>query len=271
MLDTPIDGSAYLHIAPPYAPEDVATLLRGQRAFAMAKGRIWSPKIVYEPSPHGCHTGQQSFLEEILPDTEVLSYVSYSRLFPAPASPPCLSADLCRPNHEELLSLYGHPLHSLSSPLLRPALEEVMKHLLDLGIGTDGSGIVAVRCGRLGSVVGTRKDGLRWIPAYWEKADEYMVKDVTGGESIGSASTSCRLAEPCHAMSLGDRRVMKSLIVTQAGTRTLVDTSPDSMLPTATPTRQRYTAPSRRRSRWNRSVCPGCALQRQWTKKTSMV
>lgn len=91
-------------------------------------------------------------------------------------------ADDIRPNHEELLSIYSHPIHPLSSPLLRSALEEIISHILDLGIGENGNGAVVVRCGKLGSVVGTRKGGIRWVGAYWEEEDEWRVKDVTGGE-----------------------------------------------------------------------------------------
>jgi hypothetical protein len=53
----------------------------------------------------------------------------------------------------------------------------------------DGTGIVAVRCGRLGSVIGTRKGGIRWVPAYWEEGNEGKVRDVTGGKSSPPSSS----------------------------------------------------------------------------------
>lgn len=120
----------------------------------------FKPKIVFEPTPQSCHPAERSALESILKDIEVLS-----------------------PNHEELLSLYGKdeplPLHSKEFKI---EIEEIMRYILDIGIGENGEGIVVVRCNKLGSVVGTRKQGIRWVPAYWEGEDEKRVKDVTGGK-----------------------------------------------------------------------------------------
>lgn len=48
-------------------------------------------------------------------------------------------------------------------------------------MGADGSGAVIVRCGRMGSVVGSRAVGIRWLPAFWTDEDEARVVDVTGG------------------------------------------------------------------------------------------
>jgi hypothetical protein len=62
-----------------------------------------------------------------------------------------------------------------------------MRHLLDdITIGPDGDGIMVVRCGRLGSVVGTKIGGIRWFPAYYgiNLGNEDQVVDVTGGESF---------------------------------------------------------------------------------------
>jgi hypothetical protein len=88
-----------------------------------------------------------------------------------------------RPNHEELLSFYGHSKISFQDPELIPTLERIMLHLIDsVGIGESGQGILLVRCGRLGGCVGTRKGGLRWFPAYYGGDAEGRVKDVTGGE-----------------------------------------------------------------------------------------
>lgn len=56
--------------------------------------------------------------------------------------------------------------------------------MLSIGVGEEGNGSVVVRCGRVGCVVGTRRRGIKWFPAYWEEEDEDRVKDVTGGEYI---------------------------------------------------------------------------------------
>jgi hypothetical protein len=89
-----------------------------------------------------------------------------------------------RPNHEEILSIYSKPLLSIDDPALHPTLEEIVHHLLHtVGIGLDGTGIVAVRCGRLGTVVGTKAGGIRWFPAFFGGDEEKRVVDVTGGES----------------------------------------------------------------------------------------
>jgi hypothetical protein len=73
LINTPIDGAEYLHIGPPYAPEDVCRLLNERRDVERNEDKTRTPKIVYEPSPVGCHTGQTKFLEEILPFLVVLS------------------------------------------------------------------------------------------------------------------------------------------------------------------------------------------------------
>ena len=121
----------------------------------------WSPRLVFEPTPPSCHLGQRSWLEKVAPGCHVLS-----------------------PNHEELLSFYGHPKFRFTDPILVDTLEKVMLHLLNsVGVGQDGQGILAVRCGRMGACIGTRKGGLRWFPAYYTGEEESRVKDVTGGES----------------------------------------------------------------------------------------
>lgn len=71
----------------------------------------------------------------------------------------------------------------LSDPSLPQILEEIIRHLVDHGIGSDGSGAVIVRCGKMGSVVGSRRVGIKWLPAYWSEDEEDRVVDVTGGMS----------------------------------------------------------------------------------------
>lgn len=58
-----------------------------------------------------------------------------------------------------------------------------MLHLLhDVGVGEGGRGVVAIRCGRMGSCIGTREGGIRWIPAYFEGEEQDRVVDVSGGK-----------------------------------------------------------------------------------------
>ncbi|RSH89847.1 hypothetical protein EHS25_001833 [Saitozyma podzolica] len=160
LLHTPLALAEYLHVSPPYSPEDLHGLLvelDAQNDRGDESNRPWRPKIVFEPTPPSCHAGQKEWLEKILGGIEVLS-----------------------PNHEELLSFYSIPPIRPTDPALLPMIESLIVHLLSLGVGPDGSGAVVVRCGRLGCVVGTREGGVRWIPAYWAAQDEGRVKDVTG-------------------------------------------------------------------------------------------
>jgi len=163
LVQTPLQGASYLHISPPFSAEDVAAFqVEIQRLLSTGTPGAWEPRLVFEPTPPSCHSGQRRWLEKVAPGIHVLS-----------------------PNHEELLSFYGHPKLSFDDPMLMVTLEEVMRHLLDVvGVGADDEGILAVRCGRMGSCIGTRRGGLRWFPAYYTGEDEVNVKDVTGGELL---------------------------------------------------------------------------------------
>ncbi|RXK39382.1 hypothetical protein M231_03335 [Tremella mesenterica] len=157
LLSTPIYGSTYLHIAPPFSPEDVWRLLEEQN-FLRSQGEIWEPRIVFEPTPPSCHPGQREWLERILPGIEVLS-----------------------PNHEELFSLYGLPKPSYTDPHIPFTVNKIVNHLLNLGIGPKSRGAIVVRCGPLGSCVGTRAKGIKWSPAFFGPGfTERQVVDVTG-------------------------------------------------------------------------------------------
>jgi sugar/nucleoside kinase (ribokinase family) len=124
-----------------------------------------------------------------------------------------------------------------------------------------------VRCGKLGAVVGTRKAGLRWFPAYWAGEDESRVKDVTGGEcynprhgvgstadsfSAGNAFLGGYIAGLSH--SSGDpyeaalyATVSASFVVEQMGLPVLLTPSPTPR-PTA---EQGNQGPSSGSERWN--------------------
>ncbi|XAO27565.1 hypothetical protein I312_106421 [Cryptococcus bacillisporus CA1280] len=199
LFTSPLLHAEYLHISPPYSPENVAVIISDLKA--LPKGS-WRPKIVFEPTPPSCHPGQKDWLEHILPDIEVLS-----------------------PNHEELFSFYSIPIMPTSSISLRPTVERLVSHILhDVSIGANGEGIVVVRCGRLGACVGTKKGGLKWCPAYWEGDDVKKVKDVTGaGNSfLGGYVAGLSLTnDPYEALLYAT--VSSSFVVEQFGLPLLMD------------------------------------------------
>ena len=163
LLSTPLQGATYLHISPPFSAEDVFKLQNEIASLGKdCTSKAWEPRLVFEPTPPSCHIGQRTWLESVAPGLHVLS-----------------------PNHEELLSFYGYPKMAFTDPSLIVSLEKVMLHLLhQVGVGKCGNGILAVRCGRLGACIGTKKGGLRWFPAYYTGEEEKLVKDVTGGTFI---------------------------------------------------------------------------------------
>jgi sugar/nucleoside kinase (ribokinase family) len=93
-----------------------------------------------------------------------------------------------RPNHEELMKIYSLTPLSTASPELCPTIERLANHLINLGVGADGNGVVVVRCGRLGACVATRRRGTKWVPAYFEGSEEERVVDVTGGRCLFDSS-----------------------------------------------------------------------------------
>ncbi|KAK4687000.1 hypothetical protein P7C73_g3117, partial [Tremellales sp. Uapishka_1] len=174
LIHTPLYGARYLHLVE--SPERISTLLQEIKDPAH-----WTPRLIYEPHPLFCTASQVTHLERILPALTVLS-----------------------PNHEELFSMYSLPRLAIMDPQTQPAIERLMRHLLDVGIGPNGDGIIVVRCGRLGACVGTRRGGLRWIPAFFEGDDELRVRDVTGagnaflgGYAAGLALTDEDAYEAC--------------------------------------------------------------------------
>ncbi|OWZ77996.1 pfkB family carbohydrate kinase superfamily [Cryptococcus neoformans Tu401-1] len=199
LFTSPLLHAEYLHISPPYSPENVAVIISDLKALPKDS---WRPKIVFEPTPPSCHPGQKDWLEKILPDIEVFS-----------------------PNHEELFSFYSIPTMSTSSISLHPSVERLVTHILhNVGIGANGQGIVVVRCGRLGACVGTKEGGLKWCPAYWEGGDVRKVKDVTGaGNSfLGGYVAGLSLTnDPYEALLYGT--VSSSFVVEQFGLPHLMD------------------------------------------------
>ena len=90
---------------------------------------------------------------------------------------------ICRPNHEELLAIYGQPCSATTLAELKEAITPLIEHLVNvIGVG-GGYGAVVVRCGRHGSCVGTKLRGIKWFPAYFTEQDAGRVIDVSGGTS----------------------------------------------------------------------------------------
>jgi len=88
-----------------------------------------------------------------------------------------------RPNHEELLAIYGQPCSATTLAELEEAITPLIEHLVNvIGVG-EGHGAVVVRCGRHGSCVGTKLRGIKWFPAYFTEQDAGRVIDVSGGTS----------------------------------------------------------------------------------------
>jgi hypothetical protein len=101
----------------------------------------------------------------------------------------CKSTSLTlRPNHEELLAIYDQPCTVSTFQELQEVISPVIHHLLDVvEVGPNGQGAVVVRCGRHGSCVGMKSNGIKWFPAYFTEKDPGRVIDVSGGTSSSAA------------------------------------------------------------------------------------
>jgi len=73
LVNTPVFGSEYLHISPPYTPEEVITILNELQTVKNEKGETWSPKVIYEPHPLYCKASQRPLLERAAPYIDILS------------------------------------------------------------------------------------------------------------------------------------------------------------------------------------------------------
>lgn len=73
LAGTPVFGSKYLHISPPYTPEDTVTILEDLRTVTNANGETWRPKVIYEPHPRTCEPSQRGWLERAAPYIDILS------------------------------------------------------------------------------------------------------------------------------------------------------------------------------------------------------
>ena len=73
LVDSPVFGSEYLHIAPPFGPEEVLTILEDLRTVKNSNGETWDPKVIYEPHPLYCEASQRSLLEQAAPSIDILS------------------------------------------------------------------------------------------------------------------------------------------------------------------------------------------------------
>jgi sugar/nucleoside kinase (ribokinase family) len=106
---------------------------------------------------------------------------------PAPAS--CVSAnadahleaakfvDVYSPNHTEFLSTFDGGVSRTGFD--RDAISEHAIHLVETGIGQDGSGAVVVRCGEHGCLVASKSYPPRWFPPFHSTGSSRVV-DATG-------------------------------------------------------------------------------------------
>ena len=73
LSESPVFGSEYLHISPPYTPEDTVTILEDLRRVTNANGETWRPKVIYEPHPRTCEPSQRGWLERAAAYIDILS------------------------------------------------------------------------------------------------------------------------------------------------------------------------------------------------------
>jgi hypothetical protein len=73
LADTQAFGSRYLHISPPYTPEDLDTVLADLESIRNSSGKSWRPTIIYEPHPRSCEPSQCTALERVAPLIDTLS------------------------------------------------------------------------------------------------------------------------------------------------------------------------------------------------------
>jgi hypothetical protein len=73
LAETPVFGSEYLHISPPYTPEETLAILQDLRTVKNTSGKTWSPKVIYEPHPRTCEPSQRVWLEKGAPYVNILS------------------------------------------------------------------------------------------------------------------------------------------------------------------------------------------------------
>jgi hypothetical protein len=73
LAGTQVFGSRYLHISPPYTPEDLDTVLADLESVRNNSGKSWRPTIIYEPHPRSCEPSHRTALERVAPLIDILS------------------------------------------------------------------------------------------------------------------------------------------------------------------------------------------------------
>ncbi|KAI0751412.1 Ribokinase-like protein [Daedaleopsis nitida] len=163
----------------------------------------WHPITVYEPIPDRCVPEELPALQKVLPDISILS-----------------------PNAEEALSLL-----SMSKEPTKELIEEACGRLLDIGVGSEGSGSVVIRSGPMGACVGSRGSPFTWIDAFWDSKDSpEKIVDVTGaGNSfLGGLSAGLILCQGNVREATLYATVSASYIIEQAGLPSLTQAAAEA-------------------------------------------
>lgn len=120
------------------------------------RGSAPRPLFIWEPVPDLCTR------EEFTQSCEALKHV-----------------DVVSPNHSELGALFGQNTNGESHVEYR-TIEKLCDEWLQMGIGSNGQGAIVVRAGKDGCLV-ARQGVRKWLPAYFNSADQSKVIDPTGG------------------------------------------------------------------------------------------
>ncbi|CAL1702315.1 unnamed protein product [Somion occarium] len=165
----------------------------------------WRPITIYEPIPDRCVPEELPALISVMPHIDILS-----------------------PNADEALALL-----SLPGPVDKSNVEAACHRFLDIGVGKDGTGCIAIRSGSFGAYIATRGNGGKWVDAYWTKENSSHVVDVTGAGNafLGGLSAGLYFTEgnPYQAALYG--AVSASFVIEQEGLPSLTSSTVGAGVP----------------------------------------
>lgn len=136
--------------------DELVRRLRERRKLEIGDEALPQPMVVWEPVPDLCSPKDLDYVKSALGWVDVMS-----------------------PNHEELSALFGFGHGAVVD---KQMVERHAQVLVASGIGTDGNGVIVVRCGKEGCYIARRwgsEDRSCWLPAY--HTDQTKVVDPTGG------------------------------------------------------------------------------------------
>ena len=163
-----LHSSAFHLLAAPAVLIDHVSQLSTLRA-----GEHPRPLVVWEPAPQSCTPSLRD------------AHLEAARL-----------VDVYSPNHGELLSTFL-PSTVTDGPTPdfgRSIIEDQALNIVQSGIGSDGQGLVIVRCAGHGCLVASRALPPRWFPAYHDQ-DSPKVVDATGAGNAFLGGFAVTLAE----------------------------------------------------------------------------